>query len=288
MKKIFAFGMIVALLLSLASAIAFAAAPGIGDGTVDGAVLNGQHYSLNIIGVQNPKTANMDDNGGHVIFVDLNGKSQIKLVESGTADAPGTEADEFAVLDKNATGGINGNGAILALPDPDLDPYVVGGDMTDVDTISAYSIFVRALGSPQGEPYAKITTCADVVESALADFLNADTVDVLNEAAYFGGVASVESTGQLFREKGQSIFTNQTAALLTIVLKVTYSYTDATGAIVTDTVYVRVPIFNDMLENEYWEYDNHGLKLLQVRIYRVGTDVSLADDPASWDTLQLP
>ena len=43
-----------------------------------------------------------------------------------------------------------------------------------------------------------------------------------------------------------------------------------------------------MLENEYWEYDNHGLKLLQLRIYRVGTDVTNADDPAAWDLLDLP
>jgi len=31
------------------------------------------------------------------------------------------------------------------------------------------------------------------------------------------------------------------------------------------------------LENEYWEYDNNGLKLLQARFYPIGTDVSEAD-----------
>lgn len=234
---------------------------------VDGAVLSGQHYNLNIIGVKNAKKASMDDTSGHVIFVDLSGKSKINLVEG----------DDFAVLDKNGT---DADGATLQLPDPGLDPYVVG-DEGDADTITNYSIFVRPLGQPGNS--AKITTCADVLDGPLADFLEADAVNVLNEAAELGGVCSVESTGQLCREKGQSIFTNQTAAMLTMVLKVEIIMDGE----VTDTVYVRVPIFNDMLENEYWEYDNSGLKLLQVRIYRVGTDVTNYDNPELWDTLPL-
>lgn len=278
MKKLIAVSLAVVMVLTLAGT-AIAAAPGIGDGVVDDAVLTGEHYNLNIIGVKNPKTADMTDSSGHVIFVALNGTSKINLVESGTAGAPGTAADEFAVLDKNGT---DGNGAKLALPDPGLDPYVVG-DVGDADTITNYSIFVRPLGKPDG--YAKITTAAEVLEGPLAEFLSADDVDVLNSAGAFGGVLSIESTGQLLREKGQSVFTNQTAALLTIVLKVTIL--DADGNLI-DTVYVRVPIFDDMLQNEYWQYENNGLKLLQVRIYRVGTDVSLADDPAAWDALPLP
>jgi hypothetical protein len=286
MKKV----IITSLILMMVAVTAFAVAPGIGDGIVDEAVLTGQHYNLNIIGVTNPKNVNMDDAGGGVIFVDLYGKSRINLVESGTNDAPGTEPDEFKVLDKNGTGG---SGAVLALPDPDLDPYVVG-DKGDADTITAYSIFVRPLGKPDG--YAKITTCAEVSETALMEFLDKDEIEVINDAADLGGVCSIESTGTLLREKGQSIFTNQTAALLTIVLKVNiYEWQDVDDDLLTpdelvlvDTIYVRVPIFDEMLSNEYWEYDNNGLKLLQVRIYRVGTDVSNYDDPTAWDTLPLP
>jgi len=54
----------------------------------------------------------------------------------------------------------------------------------------------------------------------------------------------------------------------------------ADGTIIVE--YVRVPIFDDIIQGEYWEYDNNKLKLLQVRFYPVGTDVSLADDPGSW------
>ena len=70
------------------------------------------------------------------------------------------------------------------------------------------------------------------------------------------------------RTKGKSSFTNVTAELLTIVFRVEVDL-DGDGA--TDIIEdVRVPIFNDIIENEYWEYDNHGLKLLQARFYPIG------------------
>jgi hypothetical protein len=277
MKKVLFILLAMTLVVAIVPGVALAHPKGIGDGIVDGAVLNGQHYNLNIIGVKDPKNANMDGNGGHVIFVAIDGKSKINLVEG----------PECAVLDKNAT---DADGATLQLPDPGIDPYVVPDEEgeeiwpADANTITNYSIFVRALGSPKNSPSANITTCADVLESKLADFLEKEDIRVLNELADMGGVVSIESTGALMREKGQSIFTNQTAALLTIVLKVEILVDD----VVVDTVYVRVPIFDDILQNAYWEYDNNNLKLLQVRIYRVGTDVSTADDPEAWDLLPLP
>lgn len=248
--------------------------------SVDGKKLTGSHFTLNIIGVQNPKTADMDsDKGsGGTIFVHLEGKSKINLVCS--ADVPELDDDEFAVLDKNAT---DGDGALFALPDPDLDPYEVGGDMTNpdgtpVDTISDYSIYVRPLGKPFGQ--ATITTCADVVESNLVEFMSAKEIKVLNKAADLGGVASIEQVGTdvTFRKKGKTSFTNVTAELTTIVLAVEIWVDDGAGGLVyLRTVYVRIPIFDDLLENEYWEYDNDKLKHLQVRIYPWGTDVSEGD-----------
>ena len=243
----------------------------------DGQKLTGGHFTLNIIGVQNPKTADMesDKGNGSTIFVHIDGKSKIGLVESGSDDAPMVAADEFAVLDKNGT---DRNGALFALPDPNLDPYIVGQDMTDVDTESAYSIYVRPLGKPLGK--ATITTCADFLESDLADFLSAKEIKVLNRAGAFGGVASIEQVGTEIttREKGKTTFTNVTAELTTIVLAVEIYLDDGAGGLVYEsTVYVRVPIFDPLLENEYWEYDNDGLKHLQVRIYPWGTDVSAGD-----------
>ena len=42
---------------------------------------SGPHYNLNIIGVPKDKTADMDGNQGHRIFVKLEGKTAIWLAE---------------------------------------------------------------------------------------------------------------------------------------------------------------------------------------------------------------
>jgi hypothetical protein len=224
---------------------------------------------VNIIGVKNPKTDNMDDKSGSTIFVDLYGQNKIYLVQSGTEDAPGTDADDFKVLDKNAT---DNDGGLLALPDPDLDPYIVG-DQGDADTDSAYSVFVRPLGKPSKEGdlrYADITTCADLADSEIGGLLSGKYTNLIEGNTY----CSIEQVSQpitLRQKGGKPTFTNVTAELLTIVLEV--EIYDEYGTYV-ETIYVRVPIFDDSLENEYWEYDDHGLKLLQVWFYDCSTDVS--------------
>lgn len=251
MKRTIAIVLCVLLMCSVAG-VAFA-----GTGTP-----NGNHYSLNIIGVQNDKTADMNGSNGHVIFVPLAGKSQILL-----SQAP--EGESFKVIDANATDGP----AVLQLPDPGLDPYLVGGDMDGIDTISDYSVFVRPLGKPGG--WATITTCAELLDSTFAGLLPGDLIRIINRQGEFGGYASVEQVGQeiTFRTKGKSTFTNVTAELLTLVFKVEVQLADGT----TTIEYVRVPIFDDILDGEYWEYDNNNLKLLQVRFYPIGTDVTYAD-----------
>jgi hypothetical protein len=248
-------GILIAMMV-LTVGIAFAT-----DTTGNGSPKAPKVYSLNIIGVPKNKNADMDDNNGHRIFVPLDGKAKIELIEG----------DDFAVLDANGTDGP----AKFQLPDPGLDPYVVGEDGS-ANTDSDYSVFVRPLGKPGG--WATISTCAELADSTFAGLLDTKVLkEILNDTCYFGGYASVEQVGQdiTFRDKGQEKFQNVTAALLTIVFKITV---DADGdATADETLYVRVPIFDDIIEGEYWEYDNNGLKLLQVRFYEVGTDVSAND-----------
>ena len=86
---------------------------------------NGPHYDLNIIGVQNPKTADMTGTDGHSLFVPLQGQCKINLQE-GT----------FSVLDRNCTDG----SAVFQLPNP--DPTNSGQ--------TVYSVYARALGKPGG------------------------------------------------------------------------------------------------------------------------------------------
>jgi len=95
--------------------------------------VNGPHYNLNIIGVPKQKSASMDDNNGHRIFVRLEGNTKIMLSEG-----------PFDVLDANGTDGT----AAFQLPNPDPDN----------DGVTAYSVFARALGKPGGS--SELTTCA--------------------------------------------------------------------------------------------------------------------------------
>ncbi|MGA0238845.1 MAG: hypothetical protein ACO3PD_10640, partial [Acidimicrobiales bacterium] len=79
-----------------------------------------------------------------------------------------------------------------------------------------------------------------------------------------------------------------TAELTSIVVNVTVDV-DGDTTDTTDDQYevtVRIPIFDDALQNEYWEYDNNGLRLAQVRFYEECIDVSILD--AGGDPVNQP
>jgi len=124
--------------------------------------------------------------------------------------------------------------------------YVVDSDGTDgsatlqlmdpypgTTTVAVYKIFVRALGKPGG-----------------AANLTSAFVDEYGNVWY-----SLESV-TLMRQKGKSVFTDRTLELTTI-------YVDLDG----DTVPERHYLFDNELWQYFWDYDNQGLKLLQIRIY---------------------
>jgi hypothetical protein len=102
-----------------------------------------------------------------------------------------------------------------------------------------YSVFARALGTPGGS--AQITTCAT------------DTAGVQ--------YCSVYSTIQT-RDKGNSTFTDISRDLL-------YIYADLNA----DGTLERYPLFSNELQGYFWDYDNSGLKLLQLRFYPVPSNV---------------
>jgi len=261
MKKILAIVTSAVLLVALLVPAAVSA----GNGAPDAKLL----YHLNIIGAKYDKSMDNDIEkaNGNVIFVDLDGPSKINLVEG----------DDFAVLDKNGT---DRDGATFQMPDPGLDPYIVG-DKGGADTTADYSVWVRPLGKPGG--FANITTCADLLESEFESHFSNKDLKIIHNAvdSDFGGYMSIEQVTQPITlrtngKNGKVQFTDVTAELLTIVFLVTIEYDDG-GGIVTEQVYVRVPIFDPMLEDEYWKYDNNHLKLLQVRFYDYPVDVSAGD-----------
>jgi len=181
---------------------------------IQGAMPTGSHFNLNIIGKTKEKTAEACD-GGHVIFVPLQGSSKIVLSEG-----------EFAVVDCDGTDGT----AAFQLPNP--DPENSG--------TTRYSVWARSLAKPGG--HATSTTCA--------------TEPVSGEL--FCSVSSMV----LVREKGKSSFTNVSRELL-------YVYADLEG----DGTIERYPLFDSRLQDYFWNYQNNGLRLAQLRFYPVPTTV---------------
>lgn len=110
----------------------------------------------------------------------------------------------------------------------------------DNDGVTEYSVYARALGGPGG--MSTTTTCA---------------YDVNGEE-----YCSTESM-VLVRESGKSRFSNVSRELL-------YLYADTDG----DGVVERYPLFGDGLMDYYWNYDNQGLRLAQLRFYEIPTDVN--------------
>jgi len=160
---------------------------------------------------------------------DMNeGGSRIFVKLEGNTKILLTEGDSFLVLDPNGTDGE----ASFQLPNPDPE-----GDGTTV-----YSVYARALGKPGAD--GSITTCATAPGD---DGIFGTADDEL--------VASVMVL-ELDNSSRPGKFENVSKELL-------YIYADIDG----DTVLERVPLFDDALQGYFWDYDNNGLKIVQLRFY---------------------
>ena len=102
----------------------------------------------------------------------------------------------------------------------------------DGDGVTSYSVFARALGKPGGS--STMTTC----------FTDST-----------GTWCSVYSA-VMVRGTGKSSFDNVSKELL-------YVYADTN----LDGTLERYSLFSDALADYYWQYDNNGLKLVQLRFY---------------------
>ena len=248
MRKAILVTLVVALAIPLTFVMAFG-----GNGAP-----NGYHYNLNIVGVPNDKTALMDDPSvtgqyGHVIFVKLEGGSKIWL----------TPGEDFQVLDKNATDADGGKfrlpiadtGVIEAQASGGSDCTFYNNDTPDITTDdyyicgsgeTVYSVFARALGKKGIEFNATVMLCG-------YDELGNEICGIDNQLV----INSNTRPGK---------FTNVTANLL-------YLY----NVTIDGVFYKRIPLFSDAMQDYFWSYDNHGLKLLQLRFYWCSTIV-----PVDW------
>src|SRR5438094_5236162 len=113
------------------------------------------------------------------------------------------------------------------------------GSTTSTSVTTMYSVWARALAKPGGS--SSTTTCAYDLTGIL----------ICSTSQY----VMVQT-----RKNGQSVFTNVTGDLLFV--------SQCTGGKLT-----RTPLFDSSLQNYFWQYDNTGLKLLQLRFYQVPTMV---------------
>jgi hypothetical protein len=233
-----AFACLTALCVIVLSATAGAGTTATGNGAP-----SGSHYTLNIIGVPQGKTADMTGNNGSRIFVllnggedatSLNGKAYSDLNKVNTIGlVPAPVGESFQVLDANAT---DSTGALFQLP---------------LDVSSSWTVWARALGTPGGS--AIQTTCA---ASSFIDTVTGEIFCSGDSALYY-------------RTKGKSTFSDVTSQLLflnvTIDSTVNPQLAACLGVVGTQTV--NVSLFNSCFQNYFWNYNNNGLKLLQLRFY---------------------
>jgi hypothetical protein len=189
MKKLLAIVLAVTMLATLSGVAVAGQFQETGNGS-----LSGNHYTLNIIGMQNSKDhQDMTGTSGHTIFVPLRGNAKILLVNS-TDEIETCGGKDFKVLDRNA---MDDGEAVFCLPEPVVDPDACPEGESEVN----YTVFARALGTPGGTSWT--TTCA---------------YDELNQL----WCSSI--TMKLFRDTGKSSFTNVTKYLLFIYADIGYGF----------------------------------------------------------------
>jgi hypothetical protein len=231
-------------LFALAVPVAFVACQkeAVSDVTNEGALVQGQVATGNGAPSGSHYTLNIIGvPKGKTAPMDGNNGSRIFVNAEGKTNIFLTEGD-FGVLDANGT---DQDGARFSLPAPDAD----------LDGQTEYSVFARALGKPGGS--------AMVVNCAYYDDDNDPTTPTVKICE-----TDMNEILQVERTTGRSRFENVTRELL-------YIYVDITNDGVTNPKLY--PIFSPEMENYFWEYDNNGLKVLQLRFYPVSTSVPLTN-----------
>lgn len=223
---------------------------------------SGPHYNLNIIGVDKGKTAPLTGSDRHTIFVQLGTAGAVDAKRSYIYLVPSAE---FKVCDGNSfdpaydcSGArIKPLGAVFSLPcNTNISAPTTGDvnlleacDPTDAIPDASYAVFARGLGKPGKDgvdPYAVMTTCA---------------TDVVTDEV----VCSTENTldvGALVRKTGKMVFKDVTKELTSLVVCVVDPITDVETC-------TRYALFDDDFIDFFWQYDNFGLKLAQLRFYAV-------------------
>ena len=223
------------------------AAPSLHAGAFGNDNMVGKHFQVNLIGVPQDKIADMQDTSRRAIFVpldsgeDVGRKVKIKYVAG----------DSFLVVDGNAT---DDNTAIIQVPHEYCDDYTGG-----CDDLVAFDVYAIALGKPYGGALvsAECNYTLKVVDGDGTEGLTCEDTLLMGsfELTRSKGKPKVEDITDIFRAEGCLDVAEDDGS---------FSGTCESG----DIEFRNLWIFNiEELADYMWNYDNNGLKLMQVRFY---------------------
>src|SRR5262245_47515475 len=204
--------------------------------------LSGAHWNLNIIGVPKDKTVpDMTGSNRHTIFVPLQSGSDLAVPR--TVKIYYQRGEDFRVIDGNATD--DGSATIEV-------PYQLCDDLAGgCEDLLSFDVYAVGLGKPKGGAIvdAECTYSLDAVGGSGPD---CETTLLMNhfEVGRDKGKPSRVNITDVFRASG--------------CLDVNDSSVCDSG----DLEFSNLWIFNiPQLVEYFWDYDNNGLKLMQVRFY---------------------
>ena len=205
--------------------------------------LSGAHYNLNILGKENCAGDDLTGSNRHTIQVLLNFRDATPTNPTVTPELDKRnkiflEEGDFRVLDGNAC---DGDGALFQLP---ANPYTCPVDDPNcLNTDPAFQEYLVWARARSGGGSATMTTCRQDKATGEYQCSTENTLDVLTRT----------------KGKNTNNFSNVTKELTTVCLD-----TDANGS-----CDLRTGIFADNAFSYYWDYDNNGLRLAQLRFYPI-------------------
>ncbi len=207
--------------------------------SADNGAPSGEHYNLNLLGKTNCAGDDLTGSNRHTIQVLLN------FSDPDADNIVGDDPGNIVTLDKRNKIFLSGG----------TDFQVVDGNACDADgakftlpsnVATAWEVYLRELGKPGGT--GDIRTCG--IDEGPDGIANTSDDEV---------VCSSENV-VLARYTGKSQFRNVTKELTTMVIQVDV---DGDG----DLDEISIPLFDPLLYQYFWDYDNNGLRLVQIRFY---------------------
>jgi hypothetical protein len=197
---------------------------------------SGTHYNLNLLGKATCPGDDLTGTNRHTIMVKLN------FSDPDANDILGDNPGNIVTLDKT-------NKLFLA---SGADFQVTDGNACDkggaaftmpANVATAWEVYLRELAKPGGTGH--LTTCG--IDAGLDGI--AGTAD--------DGVMCSSNNVLLVRNTGKISFRNVTDELTSMTIQVLTGYDDLGNPIYEE---VTIPVFDSMLYQYFWDYDNNGLR----------------------------